>query len=298
MNDAWRERVKVFASTLIGNTMLAFAICAFVTPKDFMLGGSGGIALFIQYWLPGVRLSIITAVVNVALFALGWVFMGWKFTAGSLLSTIIYPFAIAVFEELPVAELFAGEDTLLCAIFCAVLIGGGIGMVIRVGASTGGMDIPPCILQKYKGIPIGTSLMFFDGSIVLAQVLLKGLDGVLYSILILALTSVVVDKATVSGEQKVEMTIISPKYEEIREALLEKQDAGVTMLNIETGYLEDVQKAILTVVYAKKYPAARDTVLKIDPRAFIITADVKNVNGVGYTLSRPPQVLRNKKTEA
>ena len=285
MKRFWQEQGKVLLFTFIGNAMLAFAICAFVVPQGFMLGGASGISLIVQQWLP-VRLSVITAVVNVALFLLGWGFMGWKFAARSLLSTIVYPIIMALFEELPVALLFSGEDKLLCALYCAVLIGGGIGLVVRVGGSTGGMDIPPCILQKYKGIPIGKSLMMFDGVIIAAQVALKGVDGVLYSLLILVLTSMVVDHTAVSGEQKVEIFIISPEYEKIRREILSTQDCGVTLLDIETGYLGERSKALLSVVYAKKYPEIRDAVLKIDPRAFLVTSDVKNVNGVGYTLSR------------
>lgn len=291
MKHFWQEQGKVIFYTIVGNAMLAFAICAFVVPQDFMLGGASGIALIFQQWLP-FRLSVISAVVNIALFLMGWAFMGWQFAGRSLMSTIIYPMIMAVFEELPVATLFAGEDKLLCALYCAVLIGGGIGLVVRVGGSTGGMDIPPCILQKYKGIPIGTSLMFFDGSIIVAQVLLKGIDGVLYSLLILVLTSAVVDKTTVSGEQKVEIIVISQEYQRIREVILETLDCGVTMLDIETGYLGERSKAILSVVYAKKYPEIRDTVLKIDPKAFLVTSDVKNVNGVGYTLSRAEHMAK------
>lgn len=285
MKQFLREQGKTLIYTLVGNTMLAFAICAFVVPQNFMLGGASGIALIFQTWIP-IRLSVISAVVNIALFLLGLVFMGWEFAAKSLVSTLVYPVIMAVFEELPVGTMFAGEDRLLCALYCAVLIGGGIGLVVRVGGSTGGMDIPPCILQKYYAIPLGTSLIFFDGLIVLAQTMIKGMDGVLYSLLILVLTSVVVDKTTVSGEQNVEMIIISPKYQQIRNTILRQLDCGVTMLDVETGYEGKAQKAILTVVNGKKYSQVRDAALNLDPRAFIITGDVKNVNGVGYTLSR------------
>lgn len=293
MRRILQEQGKVLLFTLIGNAMLAFAICAFVVPQGYMLGGASGIALMIQQWIP-LRLSVIAAVVNAALFCLGWVFMGWQFAARSLMSTIVYPMIMAVFEELPVATLFAGEDKLLCALYCAVLIGAGIGLVVRVGGSTGGMDIPPCILQKYKGVPIGKSLMFFDGAIIASQVLMKGIDGVLYSLLILVLTSAVVDHTAVSGEQKVEIFIISPKYEEIRREILSTQDCGVTLLDIETGYLGERSKALLSVVYAKKYPEIRDAVLRIDHKAFLVTSDVKNVNGVGYTLSRDDHAPKEK----
>ena len=280
-----REQGKLLFFTLVGNTMLAFAICAFVVPQGYMLGGASGIALSLQQVLP-LRLSVLTAMINTGLFVLGWACLGWQFAAKSLLSTVVYPVILAVFESLPVAGLFAGEDKLLCALYAAALIGVGIGLVIRVGGSTGGMDIPPCILQKYKGIPVGKSLMFFDGAIILAQVLLKGTDGILYSLLILVLTSMVIDHTIVSGEATVQIIIISPEFERIRHEILDNINCGVTMIDIQTGMTGEKRQAILSVVYAKKYPEIRDAALKIDKTAFIIASDVKNVNGQGYTLER------------
>ena len=280
-----KQNLKVLLYTLLGNTMLAFAVCAFIVPQGFMLGGSSGIALMLQQLVP-IRLSVITAAVNVTLFVLGLVFMGWKFAANSLLSTIIYPIIMAVMEISPVGTLFVGEDKLICALYCSVLIGAGIGLVVRVGGSTGGMDIPPCILQKFFGIPVGKSLLFFDGAIVLAQVLVRGVDGILYSLLILVLTSAVVDHTVVSGEATVQIIIISPEHERIRHEILDEINCGVTMIDMETGLTGVKQQAILSVVYAKKYPEIRDAALKIDKSAFIIASDVKNVNGQGYTLER------------
>ncbi len=280
-----KAKLKVLASILLGNALLAFAVCAFVVPNGFMLGGSTGIALALQHFLPRVPLSVWSAVINVALFILGWVCLGRQFAAASLLSTVVYPVFMAVFEWLPVGTLFQA-DILTCALFASVLAGLGIGIVVRVGGSTGGMDIPPCILQKYKGIPVGTSLMVFDTAIVLLQVALQGLDGVLHSVLIIFLISTVVNRTVITGESKVQIIIISPRYEQIRREVLQTLDSGATMLNIETGYAAEAQKAVFCVTYAKKYPAVRDAALRVDPKAFIVTADVKNVNGKGYTLAR------------
>ena len=279
------QKLKILLYTIIGNTMLAFAVCAFIVPQNFMLGGSSGIALTVQHFLP-IRLSVISGIAGFSLFCLGWVFMGWKFAANSLLSTIVYPIIMGLMEISPVGTLFVGEDKLICALYCALLIGMGVGLVVRVGGSTGGMDIPPCILQKYKGIPVGKSLLFFDGSIILAQVLLKGTEGILYSLLILVLTSAVIDRTIVSGEATVQVIIITPEYERIRHEILDNINCGVTMLDIQTGMTGEKRQAILSVVYAKKYPEIRDAALKIDKNAFIIASDVKNVNGQGYTLER------------
>ena len=280
-----KQHLKVLIYTLLGNSLLAFAVCAFIVPQNFMLGGSSGIALTVQHFLP-IRLSVISGIAGLSLFCLGWGFLGWKFAANSLLSTIVYPIIMGIMEVTPIGTLFVGEEKLICALYCALLIGTGVGLVVRVGGSTGGMDIPPCILQKYKGIPVVKSLMFFDGAVILAQVLLKGTDGILYSLLIVVLTGIVIDRTIISGEATVQITIISPEHERIRHEILDKINCGVTMLDIETGMTAEKQQAILSVVYAKKYPEIRDAALKIDKNAFIIASDVKNVNGQGYTLER------------
>lgn len=280
-----KQQLKRLPQLLIGNILLAFAICAFVVPQGFMMGGSNGIALFLQNFIP-LPLSVLNAILNIALFLLGLFCMGKEFAATSLISTIIYPLIMAVFEQLPIHTWFANENPLLCAIFCALVAGFGIGIVIRAGGSTGGMDIPPIILNKFTHLPVGTWILIFDCAIVIAQVCINGLDGLLCSLLIIVLMSLVINKTIVTGEQKVQIIIISPAYEQIRQEILRTQDCGATMLDIETGMTQEPQKAVFSVVYSKKYPQIRDAALKIDPKAFIVTSEVSNVNGRGYTLAR------------
>lgn len=282
-----KQKLLTFFSILLGNALLAFAVCAFVVPNGFILGGSNGIALALHSAFPFMPLSLLNGMLNGALFFLGLGFLGKKFAAGTLLSTVIYPVFMAVFEQLPVDTLFT-EDKLTCAIFCAAMAGFGIGIVVRSGGATGGMDIPPCILHKFKGIPVGTSMLVFDTAIVLAQVLLNGLDGILYSLMIIFVMSVTINQTVVTGVKKVQLIVISPQYQRIRREIIDCQDGGVTMLDIETGYEGSDQKAVLCILYAKRYPAIRDAILQIDPHAFIITSEVKNVNGQGYTLARMP----------
>ena len=280
-----KAHLRFFLSLLLGNALVAFAVCAFVVPYGIMLGGSSGIALAIQNVLPTVPLSVISAVVYSLLFVIGWLFLGRKFALTTLLSTILNPLFLAVFEFLPVATLFR-ENILVVGVVCGAMTGFGIGLVVRAGGSTGGMDIPPCILHKYFGIPVGTSLLFFDTAIVLLQVAFRGIDNVLMSILVIMITSVTINRTVLSGERKVQIIIISPKYETIRREILDKMDCGATMLDIETGYEGNTQKAVLSVVYARMYPQIRDAALKIDSQAFVVASEVTNVNGRGYTLER------------
>lgn len=279
-----KEKLNMILTILLGNALIALAVCTFVVPNGIMLGGSTGIALTVQHWLP-VRMSVITAVSNAVFFTLGFVFLGWKFAATSLASTLVYPMILAVLEVLPLGEMFQ-QDILVGSIFTGVLVGMGVGLVVRAGGSTGGLDIPPLILRKLFGWPVGTSMMCFDLAILLMQVTFRGVETVLYSIITIVITSFVLDYTILSGEKKVEIIIISPKYEEIRREILKNIDCGVTMLHIETGYEGKEQEAVLSVVYNRKYPEIRDAALRIDKSAFIVANDVRNVNGRGYTLAR------------
>ena len=280
-----KTQLKLLPYVLLGNALLAFAVCAFVVPYGIMLGGASGIALAVQNFFPGCPLSVISAVVNISLFGLGWLLLGRDFALTTLISTVVYPVMLAIFEFLPVADLFK-EDLLVCGVICGLLTGFGIGLVVRMGGSTGGMDIPPCILHKYFGIPVGTSLLFFDSAIVLAQVAFRGIDNMLMSILVIMITSVTINRTVIAGDRKVQIIIISPEYETIRREILDRMDCGATMLDIETGFEANTQKAVLSVVYARKYPQIRDAALKIDPNAFVVASEVTNVNGRGYTLER------------
>ena len=159
-----KEKLKIFVSVILGNALLAFAICAFVVPNGFMLGGTTGIALVVQHFWPGLPLSVTTAVLNGLLFILGWVCIGKNFAAASALSTVVYPGFIALFEWLPVGTMFQ-SDVLTCALFASVLAGLGIGIVVRVGGSTGGMDIPPCILQKLSFLRAVRRLFILTSSV-------------------------------------------------------------------------------------------------------------------------------------
>lgn len=269
---------------VLGNGMIAFSICAFVVPEKFMLGGSAGISLFIQHFLP-LRLSVINGTVNGLLFFLGLFFLGGEFAAASLFSTLFYPLLLGILETMPLEGLFL-HDRLMAALFTGVLQGAGVGLIIRAGASSGGMDIPPCILQKYRGIPVGNSMFFFDVVIIGAQIFLNGPQELLYSLLISAAVGITLNRTVIWGDGKVQVMIISERFHEICEMLLHDADVGATLFHIDTAFRGLERRAVLTVVHAKKYPFIKGRVLSLDPGAFIVTSGVTGVNGQGYTLTR------------
>ena len=113
------------------------------------------------------------------------------------------------------------NDILLSAIYAGIMVGLGVGIVIRFGASTGGLDIPPLILNKKFGIPVAVSMYLFDFTVLLLQIVISTKEQVLYGILIVILSSIVLGYVSLAGQKKVQVMIISRHYQEIRDMLLQ-----------------------------------------------------------------------------
>ena len=153
---------------LAGNSLYALAVVLFILPNGLITGGTTGIALVLNH-LFSIPITIFVSVFNLLMFLLGAIILGKKFAITTLISTFYYPFILGVFQRIFGMNSIT-EDHLLATIFAGAMIGIGIGIVIKVGASTGGMDIPPLVLNKEFHIPIAVSLYAFDFAILLAQI--------------------------------------------------------------------------------------------------------------------------------
>ena len=142
---------KHFYETIIiilGNFIIALGICAFITPVGLITGGASGIGIAVKS-LTGINISYTVYAINMIMFVAGYFYFGKKFAIGTLLSTILFPTFLAILEQIPAVSNITG-DVLLSALYAGLCIGLGLGFVLRVGASTGGMDIPPLIVNKKK----------------------------------------------------------------------------------------------------------------------------------------------------
>ena len=173
--------------------------------------------------------------------------------------------------------------------FAGLLIGIGIGIVIREGASTGGMDIPPLIINKKTGIPVAVVLNVCDVCILLLQILFSNRNQVMYGILLVCIYTYMLDKILVAGKSKVQVKIISDKYLEINQKILEDIDRGTTLFEVEGGYTRNETYAVLTVVNQRELFHVNELVHEIDPDAFIIIGQVKEVRGKGFTIGKDYQ---------
>ena len=178
------------------------------------------------------------------------------------------------------------DDILINTLFAGVLVGVAIAIVIKAGASTGGMDIPPLIFNKLFKIPVSISMYVFDTVIVLAQFGFSDIRQCLYGIVLIFIYTMVIDKILVMGAQKIEVKIISSKYEEIRKAILTNVDRGVTMLHGQTGYLLENTEVLINVISTRELVQVERLVKSIDEDAFMIISNVHEVQGRGFNLEK------------
>ena len=279
-----KKRVYETIMIIIGNLILAFGLCAFVTPVWLISGGASGIGIAVKS-ITGINISYTVYVINFIMFVIGFIFLGKKFAFGTLLSTFLYPTFIALFERIPQLANIT-NDILLSALYGGLCIGLGLGLVLRVGASTGGMDIPPLLVNKKTGISVAWLINIFDCGILLLQVIFCPItiEAVLYGITVVIITTIVVDKVIILGETKIQVLVISPKWQEIRKIIFDDINRGCTLLNVTTGYYQDKQLAVMAVVSKRELHLLNDMILEIDPTAFIISNETHSVKGRGFTL--------------
>lgn len=278
------RNIKNIVMIVLGNIVLAFGVTAFMIPHNIIIGGSTGIAKCMFHYF-NIPLSYTVMIINVVMFIAGLLMVGKNFALSTIISTFVYPIVLDIFQSIDILASFC-DDMVLAAVYGGIIIGIGIGLIMKAGASSGGMDIPLIILNKKLGIPIGTSMNVCDSLILITQMAFSNTTEILYGIAIVFVISTTINKVLTSGVSQVQMFIVSPKYEEIKQQLLHYLDNGVTMVKIETGMNEDSQKAVLTVTSNRKIHKVKQAVLEIDSKAFITISDITEVSGRGFSFDR------------
>ena len=278
MDKAYLKRASTVAKVIFGNVFYAFVIKLFLLPGNLMTGGTTGIGLVVKHFT-GASISGFVLAFNIVMLIVGVIFLGKKFALTTILSSFTYPIAFEAANHI-FGDLLITDNPMLNTIFAA------LGIVIRTGASTGGMDIPPLILNKYFRIPVSVSLNVFDILILLPQILYNPPERVLYGILLVMIYTTVLDKVLVMGNTKTEVKIISKQVEEVRQAILAQVDRGVTMLYGEGGYKQEQKQIVLSIVSNRELPQVEKLIRQIDPEAFMIISRVTEVRGRGFSLSK------------
>lgn len=269
---------------LLGNALIAFAVNTLVLENGIVCGGVSGVGSAIEYYF-GVPLSLTVAILNVILFFLGLWYFGKGFAASILVSTIVFPVFLEVFNKIPSLHGYL-DDSLLAMVIGGCLIGVGIGVVIKANASTGGVEIlAQCIAKQFK-LPVHTVLNVVDVVVLLLQFGYSDTTNAIYGVIMTFVTSSMIKKTLLSGRSLIQITVMSDRYEEIREMILRDMDAGVTMMIAEKGFTKQESKLLTSVVPHKKLPLMKAKIQEIDPMAFIIVANIEEVGGQGFSIER------------
>lgn len=279
-----RNEIKKIGMILAGNTIYALAVVLFILPSGVITGGTTGLSLIVREFF-GAPMEVTIAVFNVAMFLLGAAVLGKAFALTTILSSFYYPFIFSILQEL-LGNVSLTDDRMLQTVFSGLLVGAGIGIVIRCGASTGGMDIPPLVLNRKFGIPISALMYFFDVLILGGQMLFADWEQTLYGMLLVLIYTMVLDKVLVMGRHQMQVKIISREYERINEMIRDKLDRGCTLLPVEGGYKREAGYAVLAVMSGRELARLNAMVMGIDQNAFIVINQVNEVRGLGFTIEK------------
>ena len=276
--------VKNIFLVILGNALIAFAVNTLILENGIVCGGVSGIGSAVEYYL-GVPISLTVAILNVILFFLGLFYFGKGFAASILVSTIVFPAFLEAFGRVSLLHGYL-DDSLLAMVIGGCMIGVGIGIVINANASTGGVEIlAQCIAKQFK-FPVHTVLNIVDVAVLLFQLGYSDTTNVIYGVIMTFVVSAMLKKTLLSGRSLIQLTVMSDRYEEIREMILSEIDAGVTMMIAEKGYTKQESKLLTSVVPHKKLPLMKTKIQEIDPMAFIIVANIAEVGGQGFSIDR------------
>ena len=315
-----KKHIKDFLTINLGVFLMAMAYSILIDRNKLVIGGVGGIATILSNAITGLKInsSFIILIINVVLLAL--IFVGKKFFLKTLYTSLIYPVYVFMFEKIilllqdvvpdlsltkeelaiKLSDIALGQNAanaimagsyLLVIIFGAVISGFGLGLALKKGASTGGVDIIQQILLDRFKIPFSISLLMIDGTIVtVAAIYFKDFFMILYGFLFIYLSGVVLDAIVFSGFNSRAVYIITSDPEAVKNKIYSVLERGVTEIYSRGGYRQEDKKMLVCVMSNNEFYKMKTLILEIDKRAFIFVARVSEVHGEGFTYDSPEQV--------
>lgn len=271
---------------VLGAFMYSAAVSLFVTPLKFAAGGVTGLGILINYLVPYISTGMFVFVANVPLFLISWKKFGFRFIARTVFATAL----VSVFIDLLASFgekygwFFNGEEKLVGAIFGGIIAGAGLGIVFLGGATTGGLDILARLLRlKFPHLSVGRLILICDFVVVLLSgIVYKSIESVLYSIIIVFLSSLAVDYIVAGRSHSKLLFIMTDFHEEVTKDIIALCGRGVSVIPAQGGYTGQNKKLLMCVVRAHEVSRVRKVVAKYDEKPFIIITDSSEVLGQGF----------------
>lgn len=279
-----KSKVMHYVFIVIGAVLMAASIRLVYEPMGMVTGGVTGLGIVIKDLTKfaiegGIPLWLTNIILNIPLIIFAIYILGKKQLVNTLFATLCLSAALAIVPSINILP----EDYLLASVFGGAIGGAGMGMIFVASASTGGTDLLAMLIHRFKPYySIPRILIIIDGLIVLAGALVFGIAKTLYATIAVYVTTKVSD-GILEGLKFAKMAyVISDSYDEIAKAIMEKLDRGVTGVYAKGMYSNKDKKMLYCVVSKKEIVDLTELVAEIDPKAFIIVSDVREVMGEGF----------------
>ena len=282
-NIRWKDVIKI----IIGSALLAFGLDVFLAPSNIVTGGVTGIGIIIRdiarrMFDMEISLSVTNLVINIPILIAAWVVKGRLYILRTALATLSLSGFLALFENI----IYSG-DILLAAVYGGVFSGIGLGLVFTAQATTGGSDMVAAMVQHYHPqFSVSNFLLIIDGLIVTGGVLVFGLQITLYALIAVYVTTAVSDRVVDGFHYSKAIYIVSDHGREIAAEILRQIDRGVTGLEGEGMYTGNGKLVLLCTASAKESVRIKEIAHSIDPRAFMIISDAREVLGEGFSVEK------------
>jgi len=259
---------------LIGAILMAVALEFFLVPNNIIDGGITGISIILSH-ITGFKLGIFLFVLNLPFLFLGYKQIGKTFALSTLLGVAVMSVGTMLFHHSPSFT----DNPLLAAVFGGILLGIGVGLVIRFGGSLDGTEIVAILLNKKLPFSVGQIVMFFNLFILSSAGLVFDWDRAMYSLIAYFVAYKMMDTTIEGFDESKSVWIISDSHREIGEALLSRLGRGVTYLNGEGGFSGDNKKVIFAVITRLEEAKLKTIVQELDPSAFLAIGNIHDVSG-------------------
>lgn len=268
------RNVKKYALLFIGSVVAAAGLEFFLIPNQIIDGGIVGISILLSH-ITGVSVSIYIVFLNLPFLYLGYLQIGKTFCISTLFSVVSLSFWVAYFHPIP--ELT--HDFFLAATFGGVLVGVGVGLIIRYGGSLDGTEIVAIILDKKSGFSVGEIVMFFNVFILGSAGLVFSWDKAMYSLVAYFVAFKVIDLTIEGLDESKGVMIVSDNSDAIAETLLARLGRGVTILHGQGGFSQEPKKILYSVITRLEISKLKAIVDEKDSNAFVTIHDVHDVVG-------------------
>lgn len=264
---------------LLGSLIYSIAVNGFISPHHLLSGGVTGISLILQY-LSNIPSGYWILIINIPIFIIGYKFVDRDFVVLSLVGTLAMSLLLILTKD--IATTLKVDDIIISTIFGGVLTGVGAGIIFKAGASQGGTDIIAIIIRRKYGIKISTLYFALNGIIALLGVFITSLKLTLYTLVLMYIKSIAIDKTIVAFNKKKILLIVTSKEKEVSEVIINKIGRGTTFLYGEGAYTGIKRKIIYCVVTENELHRVKKLIEEIDEKALISIADAIDVQGRGF----------------